>query len=102
MPVYPGAPTCRFESFPLHVEISLDVHLCGLQIHMSEEILDHDKRNARLEQVHALAVSQRVRADPRSRKIGDGACGSAEVFEQDVSSTVPTQSGSAPVLQEWL
>lgn len=93
---------CRVESFTLHLEVRLDVDFSGLHIDMSKEIFDHDEGNAGLEKVHCLCRSHGMGTDSHARQSGHGGRGPTQVLQQNVSSTVPSQSTAPPVLQEWL
>ena len=93
---------CRVESLALHLEICLDVDFGGLHVDMSEEIFDHNERNAGLEKVHCLCVSHGMGTDSHAGQRGHGGCGPAQVLQQNVSCAVPAQSAAPPVLQKWL
>jgi hypothetical protein len=47
-------------------------------------------------------VSHGMGTDPHAGQGRHGACGPAQVLQQNVSRAVPAQSAAPPVLQEWL
>ena len=72
-------------------EIDLDVHLGRLHVGMAEKILDGDQRNAGLEQVHGLGVSEGVWADAGSTETRHRRACAVEVLHQQVAGAMARQ-----------
>ena len=96
----PGLGCRRGPGIALHREVALDVDLRGLHVGVTQEVLDGDERDVRLEEMHRLGVAERVRSDAGPSETRERALGALHVLLQEVACAVTREALPVPVLDQ--
>ena len=84
----------------LHREVAPDVDLRGLHVGVTQEVLDGDERDVRLEEMHCFGVAERVRSDAGPSETRERSLGALHVLLQEVACAVTGEALPVPVLDQ--
>ena len=68
---------------------------------MTQEVLDGEERDVRLEEMHRLGVAERVRSDAGPSETRERSLGALHVLLQEVACAVTREALPVPVLDQW-
>src|SRR5712691_4525792 len=85
---WPRRRSDQAQRLTLHREIDLHVDLSRFHIRVAEKVFDRDQRYAGLEQMHALGVSKRVRADAGPPQRRHGYTRALKILQEEIAGPV--------------